>query len=134
MFRSNQKGVASVEFAIVIPILILLICGTIEFGLLFYNKQVLANASREAVRAGITGVSNTNIEQIAINYCSNRLIGLKTKVTPDLLFVNITAPDSDNDLTVTVGFNYQFLFAQIIGVDQVNLSGQTVMRMEPLSS
>ena len=51
----DQKGVAAVEFAIVLPFLVLLICGTIEFGLMFYNKQVITNASREGVRSMITG-------------------------------------------------------------------------------
>ena len=52
----GQKGVAAVEFAIVLPFLVLLVFGTIEFGLMFYNKQVITNASREGARAGITGI------------------------------------------------------------------------------
>ena len=47
MLRHNQKGAALIEFAIVLPLLLLLVFGAIEFGLLFYNKQVITNASRE---------------------------------------------------------------------------------------
>jgi len=132
MFRVNQKGVASVEFAVVLPLLMLLICGSIEFGVLFYNKQVVINASREAVRAGITGVGNAAMEQIVTDYCGNRLIGLKNAITSDMLSVVVTPPDAQNDLIVTVSLNYDFMFAQIIGLNQIAVSGRTVMRMEPL--
>ncbi|MCK5219206.1 pilus assembly protein, partial [bacterium] len=46
----NQRGAAAVEFAIVLPLLALILFGTIDFALLFYNKQVLTNASREGAR------------------------------------------------------------------------------------
>jgi len=36
MFIKNQKGGAIVEFAIVLPLLVLIIGGVIELGLLFY--------------------------------------------------------------------------------------------------
>ena len=40
-----QKGVAAVEFAIILPVLMIIIFGIIEFGLLLYDKQVITNAS-----------------------------------------------------------------------------------------
>lgn len=130
MFRLNQKGVASVELAVVLPLLMLLICGTIEFGALFYNKQVVTNASREAVRAGIAGANNATMQQIASDYCGNRLIGLKNAIPSALLNIVISPLDAENDLTVSVSLNYDLLFAPIIGINQIAVSGQTVMRME----
>jgi Flp pilus assembly protein TadG len=132
MFRLNQKGGASVEFAVVLPLLMLLICGTIEFGVLFYNKQVVTNASREAVRAGIAGANNAAMQQIAANYCGNRLIGLKHTITSGAVSVVVAPPDAQNDLTVSVSLNYEFLFGALIGINQTQVSGKTVMRMEPL--
>ena len=132
MFRLNQKGGASVEFAVVLPLLMLLICGTIEFGVLLYNKQVITNASREAVRAGIAGADNTAMQQIASIYCGSRLIGLKNTIPTGSVSVVVTPPDAQNDLTVSVRLNYEFLFGAIVGIDQSQVSGQTVMRMEPL--
>ena len=44
---SSQKGASLVEFALVLPLLMLILLGMIEFGLLLYNKQVITNASRE---------------------------------------------------------------------------------------
>jgi hypothetical protein len=132
MFRLNQKGGASVEFAVVLPLLMLLICGTIEFGVLFYDKQVVTNASREAVRAGIAGADNFTMQQIASDYCGDRLIGLKDNIEPGSVSVIVTPPDAQNDLTVSVGLNYEFLFGALIGIHETQVSGRTVMRMEPL--
>ena len=53
---SNANGAAAVEFAIVVPLLLLLLFGIIEFSLLLYNKAMLTNASREGARFGIVYV------------------------------------------------------------------------------
>ncbi len=42
----HRKGQALAEFALTAPLLLLLIFGIIEFGILFYNKAVITNASR----------------------------------------------------------------------------------------
>lgn len=55
---STQQGATVVEFAIILPLLITLIFGIIEFGLFLYNKQVITNASREGARAGIVSRDN----------------------------------------------------------------------------
>jgi hypothetical protein len=50
---ASQKGAALVEFAIVLPILLVLLFGIIDFSILLYNKASITNASREGARAGI---------------------------------------------------------------------------------
>jgi Flp pilus assembly protein TadG len=47
MIIKDQNGGAVVEFAIILPLLIALLFGIVEFGLLLYNKQIITNASRE---------------------------------------------------------------------------------------
>ena len=49
---NNQNGAALVEFAIVLPVLLMLIFEMIEFSLLLYDKAMITNASREGARAG----------------------------------------------------------------------------------
>ena len=49
----NQDGAAIVEFALIVPLLLLLIFGMIEFSLLLFNKHVITNSSREGARAGV---------------------------------------------------------------------------------
>jgi len=74
----NQRGAALVEFAIVLPLLLVLIFGMVEFGLVLFNKQVITNASREGARAGIVSavsrLSHDDIVQIVEKYVADNLI------------------------------------------------------------
>lgn len=45
-----ESGAAIIEFALVLPVLLLLILGIVDFGRAFNAKQELTHASREAVR------------------------------------------------------------------------------------
>jgi hypothetical protein len=49
----NQRGVAAVEFALLLPVLIMVLFGIIEFGIALSRQQVLDTASREGARLGI---------------------------------------------------------------------------------
>jgi len=112
----NQSGASALEFAIVLPIILLLILGIIEFSFLLYNKAVITNACREGARAGIIQrlsprVTSGEIETIVNNYCFNHLITFGGPTTPT---VTSTAPCpsgaySGTDLSVTVTFHYTYL-------------------------
>ncbi|MDL1962789.1 MAG: pilus assembly protein [Deltaproteobacteria bacterium] len=131
IYLQNNKGVAAVELALCLPILILLVCGSIEFGLLFYNRQVITNASREGARAGIVAETGTaDIIQIVRNYCNGKLINLNGANGLQADAVTVSAPDGDNDRTVTVTYVYDFLFGGILDFTDITLSAQTIMRME----
>lgn len=49
--RSEQRGAVAVEFALLLPILIALLVGIMEFGLAFGAQVTVTNAAREAARA-----------------------------------------------------------------------------------
>ncbi len=53
--RARQRGQGLVEFALVLPILLLMVWGVMEFGRLLYLYSEVSNAAREAVRYGIAG-------------------------------------------------------------------------------
>ena len=49
----NNRGQSMVEFAIVLPVLLLVICGIVEFGRIYNAELVVTAAAREAVRSAI---------------------------------------------------------------------------------
>jgi len=74
----NRKGQSMVELALVLPVLLMLICGIIEFGWIFSNKILANNACREAARYaavhfyddGLTAIQ-TYADSIAVGYNSD---------------------------------------------------------------
>ena len=54
VFRSWENGAALVEFAIVLPLLLILVFGIISWGLIFNDKLSLTDGAREAGRFGAT--------------------------------------------------------------------------------
>ena len=63
----NQRGASAIEFAIVFPLLVLLLFGIIEFSLILYDKVMITNASREGARAGIVVQLTRMTESVHIN-------------------------------------------------------------------
>ena len=54
----SERGAAMVEFALVLPLLIMLVFGIITFGRAYFAKVELASAVREGARAAALGKSN----------------------------------------------------------------------------
>ena len=74
-FRKNRQGAAVVEFALVVPIFILLVFGMVEFGRAVMVQQVLVNASREGARhAVLDGSTLTEIESRIEGYLAPSMI------------------------------------------------------------
>jgi len=49
--RTNEQGAAAVEFALILPLFLVLILGLIDFGRLFFCEVSLNSSAREAARA-----------------------------------------------------------------------------------
>jgi Flp pilus assembly pilin Flp len=58
MARRDQEGAAAVEFALLLPLLVLLLFGMIEFGLAFNTRIQATNAAREAARRAVVGIDD----------------------------------------------------------------------------
>lgn len=48
--KRRDRGAAAVEFALVLPILLMLVIGIVEFGRAYYVQTTLSGAAREGVR------------------------------------------------------------------------------------
>ncbi len=52
MRETTQRGAAAVEFALVLPVLLLVMLGAIDWGHYFMVEQIAVNAAREGARVG----------------------------------------------------------------------------------
>jgi hypothetical protein len=145
----NQKGTTAVEFAIILLLLMTLILGIIEFGLLMFNHQVITNAAREGARAGIISrpvrLSNDEIKAVVLGYGAQHLITFGDDVL-SADDIDIKPVDNDlsdgfdpnthrctrfgHDLALQVNYEYEFLFLSNLEIGPIDLRGTSVMKME----
>lgn len=75
----RPRGAAAVEFALVLPLLLTILFGTIEWGYYFFNRQIVINSAREGARVGtLQSMSSANAKAAAESYLSGSGLALKT--------------------------------------------------------
>ena len=132
----GEVGASAVEFAIVLPILVLLVFGIIEFSVALYDKAMITNASREGARSGIVfrvpSVTDEEIIYVVNNYLGSSLITFGAPIAANTTVTRIGYNPGD-ELKVTVNYIYTFLivpsFVASLG-GGINMAAETVMRME----
>ncbi len=62
--RFADRGAAAVEFAIVVPVLLIILLALVDFGRIFFVQVSLAAASREGARASSIGRTSADVENI----------------------------------------------------------------------
>jgi len=133
---NNEKGLATMEFAIMLPVLIFLVMGIIDFGMLMTSRAGMVSASRDGARAGIllTAPSPTEADITAVVRDSLTNSGWDSaEVASTSVTVTGAGGATGTDLTVNVGSNYSFfVLSNLIPsiADQLSLSASTTMKHE----
>lgn len=125
---SGRRGQALVETALMLPILILILMGIVEFGRILNAYLIITNASREGARCAV--VHSTDVEiQSAVNNLTSTLnqSDVTLTITPD--FVNRT---SGSSVTVTVDYSINIItpLMRAIIPNPYPINSTTVMRAE----
>lgn len=63
----RHRGQSLVEFALVIPVFLLVVCGIFDLGSAVFSYTSITNASREAARLAIVNQDQPSIENRALN-------------------------------------------------------------------
>jgi len=71
---ASESGVAAIELAIALPVLMLILFGIINFGTVFYDYIVITNAAREGARWGAIN-ANTFLPPTSLTICSSSIVG-----------------------------------------------------------
>lgn len=143
----GERGAAAIEFAIISVVLLLIVFGIIEFGILLFDKHILTNASREGARAGIVmrvpRLSDAEIENIVRAYAREHMVSFRADIHLDFgpwpdenpeFKVEPVGPRVGNlfgtELVVTVKYPFNFLVLSGFGLGSIPLTAETRMRME----
>jgi Flp pilus assembly protein TadG len=103
----NSQGQSFVEFAFVLPILLLVVMGIIEFGNMWLTMNVLSGAAREGVR--IAAVTDPDAGQVQT--------AVENVLTPANIIgatITVAGPNGASEVTVTVQFDYTVITLGII--------------------
>jgi Flp pilus assembly protein TadG len=120
----GERGAAAVEFALVVPLLILLFLGIVEFSQALQVQARLSAAAREGARV----VALTSDPAKAITAVHGAVDSLdfpdsQISISPDAC----KADDSTDTVTVSVTYTQPFA-AGLLGKNGVELTGKAVMR------
>jgi Flp pilus assembly protein TadG len=122
-----------VELALVLPIFLLIVMATVDFGWAFRSYIVATNAAREGARVGITGANEATIEAAVVD----KAVGV---LEADEVTVTNALGASGENLTVNATFDYEFITplgsllslvsGDAVGGDSLTIETETVMRLE----
>ena len=123
LFRRSEQGQSLLEFALVLPLLLLVLFGITEFGRAIMVTNVLNSASREAA--------------ILVAYGDSVLVSARVtevleaaNVSPSSVTMQTMAIDGINYVEVIVTADFQILSGTILKTfaGPFELKGRTVMR------
>lgn len=106
---AGRRGQALVEFALLLPLLMVLLLGVVELGRAWNAKQVLTDAAREGARLSVIG--DPTVDSVKVDALINRMIG---RAGFDSSKVVITYPDgfktgTGNITSVRLEMPYRFV-------------------------
>ncbi len=127
----SESGGSAVEFALLLPVLMMILFGIIEFGMALNRQSILTNASREGARLGIVqsipAITTAAINAAIDNYLTAAGIP-PGNVTRAIVAGGITG--TPVTVTLTLPYTYVVLPGLTSIVPTINLTAQTVMRHE----
>lgn len=114
MHWRDDRGAAAVEFALVFPLLVLVLIGIIEYGSIFNAQLMLTSAAREGARTmavtGDAGQARTATIAAAVG----------VPITAANVSVSAAACTATTDVTVTIDYDKPYLtglFGATIGLE-----------------
>jgi Flp pilus assembly protein TadG len=124
--KNSENGQALVEFALVAPILFLLLFGIVQFGIAFMNNVALTDAVRAGARKAAVSRSAADPTQAT----KSAVLGAANDLNQSKVSVTVTSDwVSGDNVTVTATYPYQINLLGIV-VASGNLHSSTTERVE----
>ncbi len=124
--KNKRRAAAVVEMAVVLPLLLTILFGIIEFGWTFMIYQSITNAAREGCRVAVLeGSTDSDINTRISQYMN--LVKLNSY---QVNIQHATSLDPTEIVTVSVPYSSVSLLGGYFGPTNFNLTGKACMRKE----
>jgi Flp pilus assembly protein TadG len=123
----NQQGQTMTEFALVLPVLALILFAVIQFGIVFNNYITLTDATRAGARKAAVSRQDPNRNSAvisAVRSSASDLTSSKLSVSPPS-----STWQSGDDVTVTASYPYSISLLGLV-VKSGSLTSTTTERVE----
>ena len=121
----NEKGVALIETALTLPLVLLLTIGAIEFGRAYQTWQVLTNAAREGARVAVLpGTTDGDVTGRVEDYMESGYLGAAGDATVTVTRNNPVGVGVATASRVVVEYPFEFIVLQPVA--QLVVNGSTV--------
>lgn len=120
----RREGQSIVEFAIVLPIFMLILCAILDFGVVLYSQMTVINAAREGARAATLVANPSDIEATARDRAEAAAGGLDVNTT-----VTCGACKPGDPVIVTVRHDHHLFFPLLFG-NSIPISSTVQMVLE----
>jgi len=131
---SSERGTALIEFALVLPILLVITLAALDLGRAFLAKNVLHQAAREGARMRVVMVNPASVSDRALVEARVRQVAGAGGLNPTQVHVSESASAGQDSVSVTAPFTFTFpLLFRVVGMDLTNpmpLTATCYMRQE----
>lgn len=130
--RGRRRGVAVVEFAVVLPLLLTILFGIIEYGWVFMVRQTLQTAAREGCRIAVL--------QSSVDPYTNVVDRVSTVMAPTglstytITMSHATTGNPVESVEISIPYADVSLMGGFFGTTSFNLAGTCSMRKEGMGS
>jgi len=119
--------------AVVLPIIIALLCGTIEFGWMCFNQINIANMAREGAREGIIySAGSVDLNSLTTEMVEKAPDSIKDKLTVNMYFSNVSN-HREGDVIVNIAYRASAI-TPILGIvtssNEYELNANCTMKVE----
>lgn len=124
----KDRAAVIVEFAVVLPLLLTILFGIIEYGWIFMVKQTLQTAAREGCRIAI--LQTTDVPYTNVLSRVGDMMSTTGMTTYTVTMTHATVADPVESVTISIPFADVSLMGGFFGPRTGNLTGSTSMRKE----
>ena len=125
---ASERGQTLVEFALILPIIVILLFGIIDFGLMLNHRITLQHAVREGARYAAVHDGCTDIQDRTKDRAGS---AISDRNTVSVSYEQNPAPGGST-VTVSAPFDWQFPLMSRFGVGAINehVSGKGMLELE----